>query len=81
MQITAEISLYALGNEYAHVIEKFVENLAEREQVSVEIGVMSSLIRGEYHDVIRILEEELFHVFEKGHAAIQIKIANACEVS
>ncbi len=80
MQITAEISLYPLSGEYLLPIQKFIEGLSEREQISVEAGVMSSLIRGEYHDVMRIIEEEVYHVFEKDHAVINLKIANACEI-
>ena len=80
MEITAEISLYPLVKEYAPVIDGFIGGLESREQIEVEAGVMSSLIRGEYHDVMRILEEEVFKVFHNNHAVINIKIANACEI-
>ena len=80
MEITAEISLYPLEEKYGPVIDNFIQDLESREQIEVEAGVMSSLIRGEYHDVMRILEEEVFKVFRHNHAVINIKIANACEI-
>ncbi|MCH8493655.1 MAG: hypothetical protein LAT53_10520 [Idiomarina sp.] len=72
MQLSAEISLYPLADEYIGVIKDFVERLATYEEISVNTNTMSTQIFGEFRTVMAILTEELERVYQ--HVPSQVLV-------
>lgn len=65
MQLSVEISLYPLADEYRPVIKDFVERLATYENLLVNTNTMSTQIFGEYAEVMAMLTKELETVYQK----------------
>lgn len=72
MQLSAEISLYPLADEYIGVIKEFVERLATYEEISVNTNTMSTQVFGEFRTVMAILTEELERVYQ--HVPSQVLV-------
>jgi uncharacterized protein YqgV (UPF0045/DUF77 family) len=72
MQLSAEISLYPLADEYIGVIKEFVERLATYGEISVNTNTMSTQIFGEFRTVMAILTEELERVYQ--HVPSQVLV-------
>lgn len=72
MQLSAEISLYPLADEYISVIKDFVERLATYEDISVNTNTMSTQVFGEFRTVMAILTEELERVYQ--HVPSQVLV-------
>lgn len=72
MQLSAEISLYPLADEYLSVIKDFVERLAKYEEISVNTNTMSTQVFGEFRTVMAILTEELERVYQ--HVPSQVLV-------
>ncbi|MFU8783718.1 YkoF family thiamine/hydroxymethylpyrimidine-binding protein [Aliidiomarina sp.] len=72
MQLSAEISLYPLADEYLSVIKEFVERLAKYEEISVNTNTMSTQVFGEFRTVMAILTEELERVYQ--HVPSQVLV-------
>jgi uncharacterized protein YqgV (UPF0045/DUF77 family) len=51
MELTAELSLYPLCDDYLPVIRGFIDGLAQREQLTVVTNAMSTQLRGDF-DVV-----------------------------
>lgn len=65
MQLSVEISLYPLADEYRPVIKEFVERLATYENLVVNTNTMSTQIFGEFSEVMSVLTRELEQVYQK----------------
>lgn len=72
MQLSAEISLYPLADEYLSVIKDFVERLAKYEEITVNTNTMSTQVFGEFRTVMAILTEELERVYQ--HVPSQVLV-------
>ena len=78
MNVQAEVSLYPLRTVTLMAsIECFLEHL-RRSGVSVEIGPMSSRLRGECGQMFRALGEAFEAAAREGDVVAAIKVANAC---
>lgn len=80
MGITVEISYYALAEEYGSPVKEFLRALNAHESITIEPGVMSTMIAGEYDDVMRLLTETVRPFMEKYPSVFVLKIANACRL-
>jgi uncharacterized protein YqgV (UPF0045/DUF77 family) len=65
MQFSAELSLYPLADEFRPIIKTFVERLSEYAALEVHVNTMSTQVFGEFHDVMRILTEELELLYQQ----------------
>jgi uncharacterized protein YqgV (UPF0045/DUF77 family) len=80
MGITVEISYYALAEEYGSPVKEFLRALNGHESITIEPGVMSTMIAGAYDDVMRLLTETVRPFMEKYPSVFVLKIANACHL-
>lgn len=80
MQITVEISYYALKDDYAAPVKDFLERLSRCKMIQVETGSMSTLIAGEYHLVMQALTDTLAPLMVRYPSVFVLKISNACKV-
>ena len=77
MRVAVDISLYPLADDFLPPIKDVVERLNERSAVEVETNRMSTQIRGEYEDVMAVLNEEIRTTFERHPKAVfAIRILN-----
>ena len=80
MQITIEISYYALKGDYATPVKDFLERLSRSQMIQVETGSMSTLIAGEYHLVMQTLADTLAPLMVHYRSVFVLKISSACKV-
>ena len=75
MDISVDISLYPLKGEYEVAILDFIATLEKEELVEVVRNELSTQIYGEYHTIMRLLEQEILSVFEEiPHSVFVIKL-------
>jgi uncharacterized protein YqgV (UPF0045/DUF77 family) len=65
MEITVEIGYYPLMDDYEKPVESLLEKLAENKNITLESGTMSSLLTGNYEDVMELLNLQLKPFLEK----------------
>lgn len=65
MQLSVEISLYPLSEQYLDVIESFVERLAGYENISVHTNTISTHIFGDFASVMAILTKEFEYMYQQ----------------
>lgn len=77
MRVAVDISLYPIADEFLTPIKDVVERLNANSTVEVETNAMSTQIRGEYDDVMAVLNHEMKETFEKNPKAVfVIKVLN-----
>ena len=81
MNITAEISLYPLQDQYGEKILEFLEKMQADDQISIETNAMSTLFTGEYDIIMKILTLELKQFFEDNKAVCILKVSNGCLIN
>jgi uncharacterized protein YqgV (UPF0045/DUF77 family) len=75
MNVTVELSLYPLTEEYEIVVLEFIENL-KKHPITVETNGLSTQVFGEYELVMnKILPEEIKKVFLERKAVVVMKLA------
>lgn len=79
MQITVEISFYPLTDLYKKPVTEFINEIAENKEIIIEPGTMSTLIIGEYDDVMKLIEQKLKNFMEKYPAVFSLKLSNSCK--
>jgi uncharacterized protein YqgV (UPF0045/DUF77 family) len=79
MGITVEISYYPLHSEYQKPVMDFLSGLSENQQLIIEPGVMSTLISGEYDEVMKCLHKTIKPFMEEYNSVFTIKMGNACK--
>ncbi len=79
MIITIEISYYPLTEEYHIPINTFIQTLSSA-GLTVETGKMSSVITGEYENVMKSLTVSMKHLMEQYPSVFSMKISNSCPV-
>ncbi|MCE4566053.1 hypothetical protein INQ51_17170 [Maribellus sp. CM-23] len=79
MEISVEISYYALQNDYNTPVLEFLGKIDRQPGISIESGMMSTLITGEYNTVMTLLVHILEPLMEKYPSVFTLKIANACK--
>ena len=77
MRVAVDISLYPLAEEFLTPIQDVIRRLNDHESVEVETNAMSTQLRGEYDDVMNVLEREIKRTFEQVPKAVfAIRILN-----
>lgn len=79
MKITVEIGYYPLMKDYEKPVERFIEKLAGNKKITLESGTMSSLLTGNYDDVMELLNRQLKPFLEKYPSVFTLKISSACK--
>ena len=78
MNVQAEVSLYPLHcSDLTEPIRQFVE-LLEDNQLKVEIGPMSTLVKGDSQVVFENLKKAFGRLAEEYKVVMTLKISNAC---
>ncbi len=77
MQVSIDISLYPLDENFIPPIKDFIDRLSRHEQLEVECNRMSTQVRGAFDVVMPLLSEEIRTSFDAIPKAIfAIKILN-----
>lgn len=65
MQISVDISMYPLVEDYKEIVRQFVDRIAAHKGITLEFGAMSTVISGECELVMSLLATELKSAFTK----------------
>lgn len=77
MKLVVEISLYPLANEYIGPIKAFIDRLNSYQSLYVKTGATSTVIAGDNHIVMEILQNEMQATHEEvGQAIFVCKFLN-----
>ncbi len=77
MRVAVDISLYPLADDFLSPIKNIVGRLNDNSSVEVVTNAMSTQIRGEYNEVMAVLNREIRETFEQCPKAVfAIKILN-----
>ncbi|HLF63301.1 MAG TPA: YkoF family thiamine/hydroxymethylpyrimidine-binding protein [Saprospiraceae bacterium] len=77
MQVIVEISLYPLTENYSSIIANFVGRLSGYDGIEVTLGETSTVIRGDYDVIFKMLEAECRDVLDRDvKSAFVIKLLN-----
>ncbi|MCW0483410.1 thiamine-binding protein [Gaoshiqia sediminis] len=78
MQITVEISYYALIDQYDKPVLELLELLKNQSGIRVEVGTMSTLLSGDYESVMTLVNSHMKTMMKQYPSVFNLKIANAC---
>ena len=70
MQLSVEVSLYPLKNEYIPTIKAFIDRVNEHSGLKVITNTMSTQIFGDYDVVMDTLRDEIRYSFEQHGRAV-----------
>ncbi len=73
-QITVELSLYPLADDFIPPIVEFVRRLKAYKELDVVTNAVSTQIVGDHKRVFEILSEETERVFSEGSSIVVMKI-------
>ena len=77
MRVAVDVSLYPIADDFLPPIKDVVERLNANTSVEVETNAMSTQLRGEYDEVMAVLNREMKTTFEKCPKAVfAIRILN-----
>ncbi len=77
MKVAVDISLYPLADDFIPPIKDVIERLNANPSVEVVTNAMSTQLRGEYDDVLSVLNREIKGTFEQCPKAVfAIRILN-----
>jgi uncharacterized protein YqgV (UPF0045/DUF77 family) len=75
MEISVDISLYPLKDEYVEPILAFIKAVEDAPNITVERNSLSTQVFGDYKAVMALLEKEIFNVFEElPHSVFILKL-------
>lgn len=78
MNASAEIAFYPLSGEYGRKIGDFIIELEKCPGARVTVQPMSSLVSGDYEQMMDHLTKICRSILEAGPAVITIRLSNAC---
>ncbi len=78
MQITVEISYYALQKNYNGPVTELIGIISKYPGIKIRTGTMSTFITGNYDDIMKMLTLSIKPMIEKYSSVFVIKISNAC---
>ncbi len=81
MTISAEISLYPLRETHDADVLQFIEKIQSHPGITVETNAMSTLMTGDYDEIMNLIHEEVRHIFTRQKAVLIVKISNGCLVN
>ena len=64
MEISVDISLYPLQEDYETPIFAFIKGLEKNPKITVKKNQLSTQVYGDYHDVMSLLQNEMYDVFK-----------------
>jgi uncharacterized protein YqgV (UPF0045/DUF77 family) len=77
MRVAVDISLYPLADDFLPPIKDVIDRLNAKSSVEVVTNAMSTQIRGEYDEVMAVLNQEIKKTFDQYPKAVfAIKILN-----
>ena len=77
MKVALDISLYPITNDFIPAIDDVIERIKSHESLEVTTNPMSTQIRGEYDEVMSVINREVKTTFETSRKAVfVIKILN-----
>jgi len=79
MEISVDISLYPIADNFINPIDEFLNHLSANKTINISTGKMSTIITGKYEDVMDVLNNTIKPAFERNLAVFVIKITNACD--
>jgi uncharacterized protein YqgV (UPF0045/DUF77 family) len=79
MEITVEISYYPLTDDYRIAVDEFIKEISSNKKISVEKGTMSSLITGQFDDVMVMITQKLKLFMNRYNSVFSLKISNSCK--
>ena len=65
MEISVDISMYPLKQEFEAPILAFISQLEKEESVEVVRNELSTQVHGDYKVIMTLLEKEMFSVFSE----------------
>jgi uncharacterized protein YqgV (UPF0045/DUF77 family) len=72
MQITVDISLYPLTNDYIPPIKGFIDRLGRRPGLAIEYNSLSTQVRGDLDTVFEALKAEIREAFSGPDRAVLV---------
>jgi uncharacterized protein YqgV (UPF0045/DUF77 family) len=75
MQVTVEVSLYPLTENFEQVVIEYIQTIKKNTSIKVEVNGLSTQVFGEYEMVMKVLHELNKHTFEKYKCVVMMKIA------
>ena len=72
MQLTAELSLYPIQDEYIPVIQAFIDAVKHHDDLRVVCNAMSTQIAGEHDRVFEVVSRELAASYEQFGAQVLV---------
>ena len=79
MIITLEISYYPLADNYTGIIDRFIDEISV-EEITVEVGKMSTVLIGKYDKVMEVLTRSMRDVMADYPSVFNLKILNSCPI-
>lgn len=77
MEVAVDISLYPIKDDFIPFIDDVIARIKSHAAITVKTNAMSTQIRGEYDDVMKVLSEEMKMTFKAlPKAVFAIKILN-----
>ena len=77
MKVAVDISLYPIAEDFIPPIQDVIERLNAHAAIEIATNPMSTQVRGEYDDVMAVLNQEIKTTFEQCPKAVfAIKILN-----
>lgn len=74
MEISVDISLYPLKEDYVEPILAFIKGLESNPKITVKKNQLSTQVYGDYDDVMALITSEMKDVFETmPHSAMVMK--------
>lgn len=65
MQLSIEMSLYPLADEYIPVIKEFIDRLNSHSELTVYTNTMSTQVFGDFDVLMTVFQAELKKTYEK----------------
>lgn len=79
MEISVEISYYPLREDYDTPVLEFIRELEKYPNLKITPGMMSSIITGEYANVMDALSLYMQPFLEKYPSVFKLTVASACK--
>jgi len=77
MQVSIEVSLYPLNENFIPTIDEFISDLKKYDNIEVRTNSMSTQLFGEFDDLMIILKTETAKNFKKEiNSVLNLKIVN-----
>lgn len=79
MIISVEISYYPLADNYASLIDDFIDKVSQK-GITLEIGTMSTIAIGEFDCVMGIINGAIKTLMQDYPSVFTLKLSNSCPI-